>query len=195
MNNLYEFAKTELINLSYIHKESDDRPIVEEFREQILELVDTIGNSGQSGCSMSYTAKIVSDTIQKLLMMQPISPITGNDWEWFNVTPDAKDKSKHMYQNKRCPALFKDGVDGKPYYGDAITWVNKDNSNDRISGRINDIYSHQYVKSFPFTPKTFYVKYQLFENCVKKINYEDLVVVFDYYDASEECSKGYIEHA
>ena len=35
------------------------------------------------------------------------------------------------YQNNRCSAVFKDGIDGKPRYLDAIVWRDQNNSTRR----------------------------------------------------------------
>ena len=72
--------------------------------------------------------------------------------EWIDI-------GNGSYQNKVIGALFKDGKDGKPYYLDAISF------NGNIGGRFTDgmaktksgetITSRQYVKTFPFRPKSF----------------------------------------
>lgn len=201
-SNLYEFAKNELVLLSTLHMEVGSTPICEEFMPQILELIESVGQSGQSGGSMSYTSKIISDTIHKLLTMQPISAITGADSEWCNITDFCNFDGVpriDQFQNKRCPALFKNGINGEAYYIDAIVWVNGKDPNDKIIGTINDVTSRQYIKSFPFIPKTFYIKY--YENF---IDYEttpsfiysinSMNEVFNYYKTTEECSKSYIKY-
>lgn len=85
---------------------------------------------------------------------------------------------------------YKEGKDGKPYYGNAIVWKNQhgvtwsgacwDSNGERIGC------SH-YIKSFPFEPKTFVV-----DVIEKEINPDDwefylkdqkqLDEVFEYYN-------------
>jgi hypothetical protein len=129
--------------------------LVLEFKGPILALCEAFGESGQSGGSTPYVVAEILKTLNQLLQQQTISPITGEEWEWTEVT-------EGFYQNKRDGAVFKEGLDGKPYYIDAIVF------DGNIGGRFNGhncvnlpdgslISSHQYIKSFPFTPKTFYV--------------------------------------
>ena len=66
------------------------------------------------------------------------------------------------YQNNRCSALFKDGIESKAYYLDSIVWQGEEKW-DTFAGRVymdtinfELISSRQYV-IFPFKPKTFYI--------------------------------------
>ena len=82
--------------------------------EAVMELIEVFSKQGHSGMS----APIVADLFKKLANYETLQPITGKDEEWGDVR-DLGD-GVPWYQNKRCSALFKDGVDGKPYYIDAI---------------------------------------------------------------------------
>lgn len=135
--------------------------IVVPFKNEILQLVEKVFSSGQSGGSMPYTAQAVSGTVKSLLNQQNIYPITGEDWEW-NKCDDYGD-GKEMYQNNRLSSIFKDGKDGRPYYLDAIVFQGEEEYNTFTSnGSVTDsegnvIRSKQYIKEFPFKPKTFYI--------------------------------------
>ena len=65
-----------------------------------------------------------------------------------------------FFQNARCSALFKNSEE-KSWYLDAITWETESGS--RYSGRAivlsvgETIRSNQYIKNFPFEPKTFVI--------------------------------------
>jgi len=135
------------IELEILRKTTPDA-IVLEFEKEILELCEAFGNSGQSGGSAPYTAGALSQAIKKLCLQKTIAPLTGEDSE-FNNNID-----KETYQNNRDSAVFK--KDDKAYYLDAITWQVQDDY-DTFSGSVNGISSRQYIKSFPFTPKTFYI--------------------------------------
>lgn len=141
-----------------ITKNSDS--LTYEFTNEINSIVELI--KSKSITEFNY----LIDSINDLLLFNPILPITGVDDEWGDVR-DFGD-GKPWYQNKRCSALFKDGKEGKPYYINAIikkdqngvcwsgmVWINEE---DYKSGdRSKMIGKKGYVKSFPFTPKTFYV--------------------------------------
>lgn len=140
---------------------SDDRPLIEEFIPEMLALLDKFGESGQSGGSAPYTANAICSTLKKLMLQKPICPITGVDDEWNDVSSMSHDKLP-SYQNNRCSAVFKNGTDGRAYYLDAIVWKGdtegeSGNDWDTFTGTCWGITSRQFIKSFPFTPKTFYI--------------------------------------
>ena len=159
MTNTYNHAKNELDILTNISADLDNRPIIEQFKDEILAICEKFGNSGQSGGSAPYTATALANAIKSLCLFEPITPITGVDDEWFEVTHmSVGDDSGIIFQNKREGSIFKDGVDGKPYYLDAIVWVDKNGH--RWSGCATmpdgtQLLSRCEIKSFPFTPKTF----------------------------------------
>lgn len=155
MTNTQNFAKRELDILAATEPDA----IVIPFAKEILALCEAFDNSGQSGGSAPYTASAIAQTVKKLMLQEPICDVTGHENEWVEVSEIGEDCSI-MYKNSRCSALFKDGIDGKGYYLNAIAW--KDNK-DIFTGNvyIDDknfelIGSSQFVK-FPFKPKTFYI--------------------------------------
>lgn len=196
MTNTYNHAKIELDILSKSATNPNNRPIIEEFKDEILALCEKFGKSGQSGGSAAFTATALSQAIKKLCLFEPISEITGIDEEWVDVS--FYNDGKTLYQNKRCSAIFKEGKDGRAYYIDAIIkktqdgttwsnsfWLSKD---DYLTGnRKLMISSKAYIKSFPFNPKTFYI--DVIEEEVAKDNWEmylkdpkQLEKVWKYYD-------------
>lgn len=196
MTNTQSFAVAELDVLSKSATDPDNRPIIEPFRNEILALCEKFGLSGQSGGSAPYTASAITQAIKKLLLQEPICPISGTDEEWVNVR-ETSEEDEMMYQNKRCSALFK-SKSGKCWYVDAIVkktesgscwsgsfWLSKE---DYLAGdRSKMVGSSQYVKSFPFEPKTFYI--DVIEEEVAKDDWEmylkdpkQLEKVFKYYD-------------
>ena len=187
---LIDHAKTELEIAGLFDKEGD-------FYEgmtgnAVMELIEIFSKQGHSGMS----APIVADIFKKLANYEPLGPITGKDEEWSDVRDLGN--GKPWYQNKRCSALFKDGKDGRPYYIDAVikrdqrgvtwsgmAWLSEE---DYKSGdRSKMIDKKGYIKSFPFTPKTFYIDVKDVE--VAKDDWESFVVdpsqldeVKEYYD-------------
>lgn len=156
MTNTQKFAKRELDILAVTVPDA----IITPFAKEILALCEKFGKSGQSGGSAPYTATAISKAVKKLLLQEPICDVTGHESEWVDVS-EMGDGSI-MYQNSRCGALFKDGIESKAYYLDAIVWKGEDDW-DMFTGRvyIDDkdfelIGSSQFVK-FPFKPKTFYI--------------------------------------
>lgn len=159
----------------------ENPPIIKEFIPEILALVDKFGKSGQSGGSAPYVAAAISQAVKNLCLQNPICPIMGGPDEFSNVGP--------MGQNKRCGAIFK-GDGDKDYYLDAITWKTQTGSTwsgalTMPDGRL--LLSRAYIKSYPFTPKTFVI--DVIEKEVAKDDWEltikdesQLKEVFEYYD-------------
>lgn len=186
-SNTHNYAQRELDILVKSSTDPDNRPIIEPFIPEILALCDKFGKSGQSGGSAPYTASAISQAVKKLMLQNPIMPMTGIDDEWVNVSEygNGKNEMECAYQNRRCNGLFKNS-EGKSWYLDAIAW--KEENNICYSGRAllpngEVFYSRQYVKSFPFTPKTFYI------DVVKEILPSDWTqepfIEWDYYITKE----------
>jgi hypothetical protein len=170
--------------------------LLNEFHDEIISLCDKFGNSGQSGGSAPYYAKAISKAVEDLCMFKNLSPLMGDDREWNDIR-EWNQGSSRLQQNNRVFSVFKE--DGKVYYLDAIIF--KDQNGSCFSGSVGDdkdrVYSRQYVKSFPFEPKTFYVDVISIEysdpegNIEKKggswFEYEikddsQLIPVFEYYE-------------
>lgn len=154
MTNTQIHAKREF----QILRETIPDAIILEFEPEILALCEAFGRSGQSGGSAPYTAGAISAALDKLLLQEPIAPITGEEQEWVDVSHYMGGET--VYQNARCGALFKEGEEVSCC--DAIVWKGPEKY-DTFTGSVyvpdltELIRSSQLVKSFPFTPKTFYV--------------------------------------
>jgi hypothetical protein len=192
MTNTQSFAKQELDILAATVPDA----IVTPFASEILALCEAFGKSGQSGGSAPYTATAITKALKKLMLQEPIAPITGIDEEWACVREVSED-DEMMYQNKRCGSLFK-SKNGKCWYIDAIVkktqsgscwggpfWLSKE---DYLSGNKSNRFSCVgYIKSFPFEPKTFYI--DVIEEEVAPDDWEmyvkdpkQLEKVWEYYD-------------
>ena len=186
---LIEHAKLELQIAGLFDEDSDYNG---DIGKAALELIEVFAKQGHSGMSAPYVASIFN----KLAKFEPLIPITGKDEEWGDVRDLGS--GEPWYQNKRCSALFKDGKDGRPYYIDAIikrdqngtcwsgiAWLSEE---DYKSGdRSKMVGKKGYVKSFPFTPKTFYIDVKDVE--VAKDDWESFVIdpsqlieISEYYD-------------
>lgn len=84
--------------------------------DHVLKLLDVFADEGHSGSSAPYAINVFS----KLAKFEPIAPLTGEDWEWNEVSDGADGV---MYQNNRMGAVFKHGKDGKAYWLDGkVFW-------------------------------------------------------------------------
>jgi len=185
----YRFAVQELDILCKMYPTKDNPPIIKDFIHEILNLVNKFAHTGQSGNSAPYVANAIASAVKKLCTFQPICPITGFDEEWTDVREFGGGGDSMKYQNKRCSALFKDDQ-GNCWYLDAITWRNQHGSTwtgnaTTVNGK--KVTSRQYIKGFPFEPKTFVI--DVIENEVAKDDWEFTVKdekkldeVFQYYD-------------
>lgn len=156
MTNTGNFAATEL-EILFKNSPADDRPLIEPFRYEILALCEKFGQNGESGGSAPYTAAAITGALKRLLLQKPIAPITGIDEEWVDQTE--ANGGETLYQNKRCSALFKDGA-GKCWYLDAIHFKVMGlelTTSSALLWNKEEIKSRQFIKGFPFTPKTFYI--------------------------------------
>jgi hypothetical protein len=145
MSNLIKHAERELSLIGYDGKDEYNNMA----KSAIMELLTTFANQGHSGFSANY----VIDIFNKLSRFETLSPLTGEDDEWNDVTEMSGYK---QFQNKRDSAVFKD--DTGCYYLDALLWV-ENNGNIYCNKK-----SRGYIKSFPFTPKTFYIKVENDDN-------------------------------
>lgn len=101
---LLDYAESEL-NLIGM---TDDDDMNGMMRKHLLHMVKEFADEGHSGFSASYALQC----LQKLLRFKPLSPLTGEDDEWSEVS----ERSGYPhYQNKRCSSVFKEGKDGEAY--------------------------------------------------------------------------------
>lgn len=102
--SLVQYAEQEL-NLIGMFEGDDMNGIM---RKHLLHMVKEFADEGHSGFSASYALQC----LQKLLRFKPLSPLTGEDDEWTDVSSIS---GVPHYQNKRCSSVFKDGKDGQAY--------------------------------------------------------------------------------
>lgn len=162
MSNLLKHAERELKLIGYDGKDEYNNMA----KEAILQLIETFAKQGHSGFSAHYKAKM----FHKLAMYEVLSPLTGNDDEWNDVSDIS---GEMLFQNNRDSRVFKN--DDGAYFLDAIVWQ------ETIKGDTNHFTnkdSTRYIKSFPFTPKTFYVKVDEERNVLDTEEYEK---VKEYY--------------
>ena len=147
MSNLVDHAKRELEAIGAFSEDGDFYGGMT--GTAVMELVELFAKQGHSGMS----AGIVRNLFNKVADYKPLKPITCEGSEWGT----GADK----FQNKRCPSIFKEGKDGKPYYLNAIVFKGQNGSCFTSGGSVklkngDTIKSSQFIK-LPFTPKTFYI--------------------------------------
>ena len=106
--------------------------------KQVCELLELFGTHGHSGTTAPYAINM----FEKLARFEPLCALTGEDWEWSEV-------SEGLLQNKRCSHVFQDengayDIDGKVFiYPDGGAFTNG---------------KSKVPVTFPYTPKTEYIK-------------------------------------
>lgn len=146
-----EFLKIGYKPIEELKEDDPDRWV----QENVLELLEVFAKQGHSG----YSAPFVLSMFKKLASHEPLGPILCTDDEWNDVSEIGSNGDPVMYQNNRLSSVFKDGEDGKPYFLDAIVFV-EGNGNSYTGSAYNTkrerITSSQTIK-LPFTPKRFYI--------------------------------------
>lgn len=119
------------------------------FTEEIIAMCDAFDKFELklNELTVPFVAKTLGEVIISLCLKHPLSPLTGENEEWEIL-------SNGCYQNKRCSSIFKDNF-GKVFNTRAILW--KDTNGQVFYGAVESITSKQYIKQFPFFPKTFVV--------------------------------------
>ncbi len=102
--SLVSYAESELDRLGL----TDDDDMNGAMRKHVIHMVKEFANEGHSGFSASYALQC----LEKLLKFKPLTPLTGADDEWSDVSEMS---GTTHYQNKRCSSVFKDGKDGEAY--------------------------------------------------------------------------------
>lgn len=139
MSNLVTFAERELDLIGM----KDEEGMNGMMRKHLLHMVDEFSNEGHSGFSASYAISC----LKRLLTYKPLSPLTGEDDEWTEV-------SEHMghkcYQNKRYSAVFKDetgayNIEGKVFW----EWATNSETGEKFKSYFTARDSRVYI-TFPY---------------------------------------------
>lgn len=125
--------------------------------ESILELLEVFSKQGHSG----YSAPYVLDLFNTLASHKPLGPLTGEDWEWEDVS-DFGDENM-AFQNVRDSRFFKN-YDGAVYWTEGKIFVEPDGSS--YVGKDSIVY----VDEFPYTPETVYINVDANGNILDKVS-------------------------
>lgn len=152
MNNYQKHAWNEFRAAGWVTSEGD---FVNEMQKMIcthvLKLLDVFDGEGHSGSTSSYAIGL----FEKLAKFEPIMPLTGEDWEWTDISEQS---GRPLWQNKRCGHVFKDkdgayDIDGIVFYENIV-----DESGITFKSYFTSHESRIPV-TFPYTPKTEYKEY------------------------------------
>ena len=114
----------------------------------VLKLLDVFHDEGHSGSSAPYAINL----FKKLASFEPVAPLTGEDWEWHDVSEYGGRDNGPLFQNKRCSHVFKDNngaydIDGIVFYD----WRIDEETGERYKSHFTSIESRVPV-TFPYTP-------------------------------------------
>ncbi len=142
--SLYEYAERELDLIGL----TDDGNMNGMMRKHILHMVNEFSKEGHTGFSANYALSL----LKKLLAFEPLAPLTGEDWEWSDVSDQAE---KPLWQNARCSRVFKDengayDIEGKVFWN----WVVEENG-EKFKSFYTSKDSRVYI-TFPYVPETVY---------------------------------------
>ena len=108
--NITDYAKKELELAGWFDK---DGVFADMMGKTVLKMVEEFSKEGHSGMS----ATIAIDLFSNVAKFIPLTPLTGEDWEW----DDIGNHPGHYFQNKRCHHVFKEvKSSGEIFYDDMV---------------------------------------------------------------------------
>lgn len=118
----------------------------------VLKLLEVFDGEGHSGTTAPYAINL----FKKLASFEPVVPLTGEDWEWSDVSEYGGRDNGPLFQNKRCSRVFKDNngaydIDGIVWYD----WRTDEETGERYKSHFTSRGSRVPV-TFPYIPKTEY---------------------------------------
>jgi hypothetical protein len=145
-SNLYRHAKHELqaLGMTADAEEESNRWMYND----IMNLMEVFASQGHTG----FTAHYCINIFEKLAKYKVLTPLTGEDFEWNEVTDS--DNGATLYQNNRSSDVFKrvfpDGT-SEAYYVDGKIFREPNGS------CYTGTKSRVYITEWPYTPSSIYV--------------------------------------
>jgi hypothetical protein len=140
--SLVSYAESELDRIGM----TDDGDMNGMMRKHLLHMVKEFADEGHSGFSASYALQC----LEKIMRFKPLSPLTGEDDEWTEVSQIS---GYPHFQNKRCGSIFKDGKIGEAYDIDGKVfweWYRDEESGEQFKSYYTSFESRMPV-TFPYT--------------------------------------------
>ena len=157
MGNLHKHAWREFRAAGWVDQDNKFNDELQEMIcNHILKLLDVFADEGHSGTTAPYAINL----FKQLAMYEPIVPVTGEDWEWMEVSDGDGGK---MYQNTRCSHVFKSEsrFDGQPYDLDGRVFWEWSSLSSVDDGKPFKSYftsaDSRVPITFPYTPQKVYV--------------------------------------
>lgn len=160
MNNFEKHAWLEFKAAGWLDENDKFKDDMQEsICNHILALLKVFSDEGHSGSTAPYTV----DLFKKLAMFEPVVPLTGEDWEWSEVSERMGSK---CWQNKRCSHVFKDengayDIDGRVFWEWSERPLHEDEEGyPGMSEPYKSYYTGRESRvpvTFPYTPKREYV--------------------------------------
>lgn len=150
MSNLHSHAINEFRAAKWMDKNGKYYDEMQQaICEHVLKLLEVFADEGHSGSSAPYAINV----FKKLAMFEPLVPLTGEDWEWNEVSTGG-------FQNKRCSRVFKqaDRFDGQAYDIDGIVfyeWYTNPETGEKSKSYFTSRDSFVPI-TFPYIPTTEY---------------------------------------
>lgn len=141
-SSLTKHAKTELDILrgrdKLLSVEMKWVTMMEETYQSVFEMVESFSKANHSGSSALHAQAIFN----KLVMFQPLSPLTGGEEEW-------EYKEASVQQNKRCSSVFR-------RQGESGQWEAWDINGVMFEDEIGAYWNSEsrIPVKFPYSPKT-----------------------------------------
>lgn len=150
MSNLSKHAMMEFRAAKWVDENGKfNDPWQESLCNHVLELLELFSDKGHSGTTAPYTVNM----FKTLAMYEPLVPLTGEDWEWNELSYNGDMK----YQNKRCGHVFK-GEDGRAYDIEGKIFYERyiDDEGEDCKHHYTCSDSRVYIE-FPYTPIREYI--------------------------------------
>jgi hypothetical protein len=140
--SLVSYAENELDRIGM----TDDDDMNGMMRNHLIHMIKQFADEGHSGFSASYALQC----LEKLMRFKPLSPLTGEDDEWTEVSQIS---GYPHFQNKRCGSIFKDGKIGEAYDIDGKVfweWYRDNETGEQFKSYYTSFESRMPV-TFPYT--------------------------------------------
>lgn len=153
MSNLEFHARNEFRAAGWVDENGKFKDEMQEMIcNHVLKLLEVFSDEGHSGSSAPYAINLFST----LAKFEPIAPLTGEDWEWNDVSEFGGRDGGPLYQNKRCSHVFKDNtgaydIDGIVFW----EWYTDPETGEKSKSYFTSRGSRVPV-TFPYTPKIEY---------------------------------------
>lgn len=139
--SLVSFAEKELDIIGM----TDDGDMNGLMRKHLLHMIGEFANEGHSGFSASYAI----NCLKRLMAFKPLSPLTGDDDEWTDVS---EINGSTLFQNRRYSSIFKEGKDGEAYNIDGkVFWEWFENEDGEKSKSYFTSKDSRLPVTFPYT--------------------------------------------